>query len=233
MQIAKNRSDLDRSAQSKDKTGVFTGAYAINPVNGEKIQIWVADYVLVNYGLGAIMAVPGHDERDHQFAQKFGIPILRVLSGGEESDITVQAHTGDGVLMNSGFLNGKNKVDAIAGMNQWLEDKKLGRKKTTYKLRDWLFSRQRYWGEPFPVLHDPDGNVRAVDISDLPILLPELDDFKPSGTPESVLSKATDWIAVNKDGKSYKRETNTMPQWAGSCWYYLRFIDPKKYQRAI
>ena len=227
VQVAKNRSDLDRSAQNKDKTGVFTGAFAVNPVNGEKIQIWVADYVLVNYGLGAVMAVPGHDERDHQFAKKFDIPILRVLSGGDESDINVQAHTGDGELMNSGFLNGKNKVAAIATMIQWLEEKNLGRKKTTYKLRDWLFSRQRYWGEPFPVLHDSDGNVRAVDISDLPIRLPELEDFKPSGTPESVLSKAADWISVTKDGKTYKRETNTMPQWAGSCWYYLRFIDPK------
>jgi leucyl-tRNA synthetase len=225
--VAKNRSDLDRSAQSKDKSGVFTGAFAINPVNGEKVQIWVADYVLGNYGLGAIMAVPGHDERDHEFAKKFGIAIKRVLSGGDEPDIGVKAHTGDGELVNSGFLNGKNRVDAIAAMNQWLEDKKLGRKKTTYKLRDWLFSRQRYWGEPFPVLHDKDGQVRAVDISELPVKLPELDDFKPSGTPESPLSKAKDWLAVSIDGKSYQRETNTMPQWAGSCWYYLRFVDPK------
>lgn len=225
--VAKNRSDLDRSAQTKEKTGVFTGAFAVNPANGEKVQIWVADYVLMSYGLGAIMAVPGHDERDHEFASKFKIAIKRVLTGGEESDITVKAHAGDGELINSGFLNGKQKSDAIQAMTTWLEEKKLGRRKVTYKLRDWLFSRQRYWGEPFPVLHDADGQVRAVDVGDLPIRLPELDDFKPSGTPESPLSKAKDWLTVTKSGKSYTRETNTMPQWAGSCWYYLRFVDPK------
>jgi leucyl-tRNA synthetase len=225
--VAKNRSDLDRSAQTKEKTGVFTGAFALNPANGEKIQIWVADYVLMSYGLGAIMAVPGHDERDHEFATKFKIPIKRVLTGGDESDITVKAHTGNGELINSQFLDGKSKAQAIQTMITWLESKNLGRKKITYKLRDWLFSRQRYWGEPFPVLHDKDGNVRAVDIGDLPVRLPELDDFKPSGTPESPLSKARDWLPVRKDGKSYTRETNTMPQWAGSCWYYLRFVDPK------
>lgn len=225
--VAKNRSDLDRSAQTKEKTGVFTGAFAINPANGEKIQIWVADYVLMSYGLGAIMAVPGHDERDHEFASKFEIQIKRVLTGGEEADITIKAHTGDGELVNSGFLNGKLKVDAINAVIKWLEEKKLGRRKVTYKLRDWLFSRQRYWGEPFPVLHDADGNVRAVDITDLPVRLPELDDFKPSGTPESPLSKARDWLTVVKSGKSFTRETNTMPQWAGSCWYYLRFVDPR------
>jgi leucyl-tRNA synthetase len=225
--VAKNRSDLDRSAQTKEKTGVFTGAFAVNPANGEKVQIWVADYVLMSYGLGAIMAVPGHDERDHEFASKFKIAIKRVLTGGEESDITIKAHAGDGELINSGFLNGKQKSEAIQAMTAWLEEKKLGRRKVTYKLRDWLFSRQRYWGEPFPVLHDTDGQVRAVDLSDLPIRLPELDDFKPSGTPESPLSKAKDWLTVTKSGKSYTRETNTMPQWAGSCWYYLRFVDPK------
>lgn len=224
---AKNRSDLDRSAQSKEKTGVFTGAFAINPANGEKIQIWVADYVLMSYGLGAIMAVPGHDERDHVFATKFKIPIKRVLMGGDEPDILIKAHTGDGTLINSGFLDGQQKSEAITAMIKWLEDKKLGRKKITYKLRDWLFSRQRYWGEPFPILHEKDGNVRAVDVSELPVRLPELKDFKPSGTPESPLSKAVDWLTVNKDGKPYLRETNTMPQWAGSCWYYLRFVDPK------
>ncbi len=225
--VAKNRSDLDRSAQTKEKTGVFTGAFAVNPVSGEKIQIWVADYVLMSYGLGAIMAVPGHDERDHEFAAKFKIPIKRVLTGGDEPDITVKAHTGDGELVNSGFLDGKSKLQAIQAMIAWLESKNLGRKKITYKLRDWLFSRQRYWGEPFPVLHDKDGNVRAVDVGDLPVRLPELDDFKPSGTPESPLSKARDWLPVTKNGQSYTRETNTMPQWAGSCWYYLRFVDPK------
>ncbi len=225
--VAKNRSDLDRSAQTKEKTGVFTGAYAVNPANGEKVQIWVADYVLMSYGLGAIMAVPGHDERDHEFATKFGILIKRVLTGGEEADITIKAHVGDGELVNSGFLNGKHKAAAIQAMCQWLEEKKIGRRKVTYKLRDWLFSRQRYWGEPFPVLHDADGQVRAVEVSDLPIKLPELDDFKPSGTPESPLSKARDWLTVTKNGKTYTRETNTMPQWAGSCWYYLRFVDPR------
>jgi len=225
--VAKNRSDLDRSAQTKEKTGVFTGAFAINPVNGEKVQIWVADYVLMSYGLGAIMAVPGHDERDHEFATKFEIPIKRVLTGGDEPEITVKAHTGDGNLVNSGFLNGKNKSDAIAAMINWLDEKRLGRKKITYKLRDWLFSRQRYWGEPFPVLHDKDGNIRAVDVSELPVKLPELEDFKPSGTPESPLIKAKDWLSVSRDGKNFQRETNTMPQWAGSCWYYLRFVDPK------
>ncbi len=224
---ARNRSDLDRSSQSKDKTGVFTGAYAVNPVNGEKVQIWVADYVLISYGLGAIMAVPGHDERDHEFATAFKIAIKRVLAGGDEPDINVKAHTGDGELVNSGFLNGKSKVAAIAAMIQWLEEKKLGHKKITYKLRDWLFSRQRYWGEPFPVLHDKDGNVRAVDVSELPVMLPELEDFKPSGTPESPLIKAKDWLTVSRDGKACQRETNTMPQCAGSCWYYLRFMDPK------
>lgn len=227
VQTSKNKSDLDRTAQTKDKTGVFTGALAVNPANGEKVQIWVADYVLMSYGLGAIMAVPGHDERDHEFATKFKIPIKRVLTGGEESDINLKSHTGDGELINSGFLNGKSKADAITVMIKWLDEKKLGRKKTTYKLRDWLFSRQRYWGEPFPILHDADGNVRAVDVRELPVKLPELDDFKPSGTPESPLSKSKDWLSVNMDGKPYNRETNTMPQWAGSCWYYLRFVDPR------
>ena len=225
--VAKNRSDLDRSAQTKEKTGVFTGAFAINPVNGEKVQIWVADYVLMSYGLGAIMAVPGHDERDHEFATKFEIPIKRVLTGGDEPEITIKAHTGDGNLVNSGFLNGKNKTEAISAIINWLEEKRLGRKKITYKLRDWLFSRQRYWGEPFPILHDKDGNIRAVDVSELPVKLPELEDFKPSGTPESPLVKAKEWLSVSRDGKDFQRETNTMPQWAGSCWYYLRFVDPK------
>lgn len=225
--VTKNRSDLDRSAQTKDKTGVFTGAYAVNPVSGEKVQIWVADYVLMSYGLGAIMAVPGHDERDHEFAKKFDIPIKRVLTGGEEPDITVKAHTGDGNLINSGFLDGKAKSEAIASMIDWLQEKKIGRKKVTYKLRDWLFSRQRYWGEPFPILHDDQGNVRAIDISELPVKLPDLDDFKPTGTPESPLSKAKDWLKVERDGRTWQRETNTMPQWAGSCWYYLRFVDPR------
>ena len=225
--VAKNRSDLDRSAQTKDKTGVFTGAFAVNPVNGEKTPIWVADYVMMSYGLGAIMAVPGHDERDHEFATKFSLPIKRVLKGGDEPDITKAPHTGDGELVHSGFLDGLEKSKAIAAMCEWLEKNTKGKKTITYKLRDWLFSRQRYWGEPFPILHSADGNITAVDISDLPIRLPELEDFKPSGTPESPLVKAKEWLTFEKGGKSFQRETNTMPQWAGSCWYYLRFVDPK------
>ncbi|MCX6126016.1 MAG: leucine--tRNA ligase, partial [Proteobacteria bacterium] len=225
--LAKNRSDLERTAQTKDKTGVFTGAYALNPVDGSKVSIWVADYVMMNYGLGAIMAVPGHDERDHEFAAKYGLAIKRVLAGGEEADINVAPHTGDGVLIGSGFLNGMNKSEAIASMCDWLEQNDKGKRKITYKLRDWLFSRQRYWGEPFPIIHTHDGNVVAVDISELPVLLPELDDFKPTGTPESPLVKAADWVNFKGGSGDAKRETNTMPQWAGSCWYYLRFVDPR------
>jgi leucyl-tRNA synthetase len=224
---SKRRSDLERTGLATDKTGVFTGAYATNPANGEKIPVWIADYVLMSYGHGAIMAVPGHDERDHEFARKFKLPIKRVLTGGEVEDINAAAHTGDGKLVNSGFLDGLDKAAAIARMGQWLEDKKLGKPTVTYKLRDWLFSRQRYWGEPFPIAQDKDGNVVTVDESELPVLLPELDDFKPSGTGESPLARAESWLECKKGGKSYRRETNTMPQWAGSCWYYLRYIDPR------
>ncbi|MCX6117219.1 MAG: leucine--tRNA ligase [Proteobacteria bacterium] len=223
---AKHRSDLDRTSQTKDKSGVFTGAYAVNPANNKKVPIWIADYVLISYGLGAIMAVPAHDERDHEFAKKYNLDIVRVLTGGAE-DIQTEAHTGDGQLVNSEFLNGKNKADAISSMCDWLTKNKFGERKITYKLRDWLFSRQRYWGEPFPILHKDDGSVVAVDVSELPIKLPELDDFKPTGTPDSPLTKSKDWLQVTKSGVTYKRETNTMPQWAGSCWYYLRFIDPR------
>lgn len=229
VESASNRSDLDRTALTKDKSGVFLGAYAVNPVNGAKIPIWIADYVLAHYGLGAIMAVPGHDQRDHEFAMKFKLPIVRVLHGGQE-DIQEEAHVGDGSLVNSGFLNGKSKNEAISSMIEWLEANKCGERKITYKLRDWLFSRQRYWGEPFPILHTPDGNIVAVDVKDLPVRLPELEDFKPTGTPESPLTKAKDWLTVQRDGKTFLRETNTMPQWAGSCWYYLRFIDPSNKQ---
>ncbi len=224
---AKSKSDLERTALGKEKTGVFTGAYAVNPVNREKLPIYIADYVLISYGSGAIMAVPGHDERDHEFARKFGIEIKRVLSGGPESDINLAAHTGDGELLNSGFLNGLSKADAIVKMVSWLESEKVGRGAVTYKLRDWLFSRQRYWGEPFPLAHDKDGKPHLLSDSDLPVTLPDLDNFKPSGDGESPLARATDWLSFEKDGKTYRRETNTMPQWAGSCWYYLRFIDPK------
>jgi leucyl-tRNA synthetase len=218
---------MERTALAKDKTGVFTGAYAINPANGAKLPIWIADYVLISYGDGAIMAVPGHDERDHEFAVKFGLPIKRVLTGGDEPDITKKAHTGDGELMGSGFLDGKSKGDAIRAMTDWLVREGKGQAATTYKLRDWLFSRQRYWGEPFPLAHDKDGKVVVLKEADLPVRLPEMDDYKPTGTGEPPLSKAGAWLDVIVDGKPAKRETNTMPQWAGSCWYYLRYIDPK------
>jgi leucyl-tRNA synthetase len=222
----RNKSDLERTAQTKDKSGVFTGAYAINPVNGERLPIWIADYVLINYGLGAIMAVPGHDERDHEFARKYGLPIKRVLTGGEERDIELAAHTGEGELVNSGFLNGLSKKQAITAMCDWLEKRARGKSTVTYKLRDWLFSRQRYWGEPFPIVFDKDQKPVAVDETDLPVMLPDLEDFKPTGSPEGPLAKAKAWSTAEKNGVSWRRETNTMPQWAGSCWYYLRFIDP-------
>ncbi|MBM4252564.1 MAG: leucine--tRNA ligase [Deltaproteobacteria bacterium] len=224
---AKSKSDLERTALGKEKTGVFTGAYAVNPVNQEKLPVYIADYVLISYGSGAIMAVPGHDERDHEFARKFGLPIKRVLTGGPEADINVAAHTGDGELVNSDFLNGLNKTEAIAKMVAWLESQKLGRGAVTYKLRDWLFSRQRYWGEPFPLVHDKDGKPHLLADADLPVTLPDLDNFKPAGDGESPLARATEWLNYDKGGQTYRRETNTMPQWAGSCWYYLRFIDPK------
>ena len=172
------------------------------------------------------MAVPGHDERDHEFARKYELPIKRVLSGGAEANITAAAHTGDGELVNSGFLNGLGKSAAIAKMVEWLEAQGLGRGAVTYKLRDWLFSRQRYWGEPFPLVHDKDGKAHLLDASDLPVTLPELDNFKPAGDGESPLARAQDWLVYQKDGETFRRETNTMPQWAGSCWYYLRYIDP-------
>ena len=222
---AGQRSERDRIADT-EKTGVFTGAYAINPVNGEKVPIYIADYVLISYGHGAIMAVPGHDDRDHEFAKKYDIPIKQVLSGGD-ANILDQAHTGEGNLINSGFLDGMAKSEAIQKMSDWLEAEGKGKKTVTYKLRDWLFSRQRYWGEPIPILLDKDGKDIPVSPQDLPIVLPELDDFKPSGGGESPLAKAKDWLHVEKDGKNYQRETNTMPQWAGSCWYYLRYIDPQ------
>lgn len=223
---ARSKSDLERTALSKDKTGVFTGAYALNPANGEKIPVWVADYVLISYGSGAIMAVPGHDERDHEFAKKFNLPIRRVLTGGSEEDISIAAHPGEGTLVNSGFLNGMEKQAAILAMCQWLEKGGFGKKSVTYKLRDWLFSRQRYWGEPFPLAHDKDGNVHLIDDAELPVVLPEMDDFKPTGSGEPPLAKATQWTGIDRGGQHLTRETNTMPQWAGSCWYYLRYIDP-------
>ncbi|WP_100402058.1 leucine--tRNA ligase [Bacillus sp. FJAT-42315] len=221
----KSKSDLERTDLAKHKTGVFTGAYAINPANGEKMPIWIADYVLMSYGTGAIMAVPAHDERDYEFAKKFELPIKAVVAGG---DIEQEAYTGDGEHINSDFLNGLNKEDAIAKMIAWLEEKDLGTKKVTYRLRDWLFSRQRYWGEPIPIIHWEDGTMSAVPEEELPLVLPVTTEIKPSGTGESPLANIDEWVNVVDPvtGKKGRRETNTMPQWAGSCWYYLRFIDP-------
>ncbi len=222
---ASHKSDLERTDLNKDKSGVFTGAYAVNPVNGAKLPIWIADYVLAAYGTGAIMAVPGHDTRDWEFAKKFGISIIEVVKGG---DIETEAYTGEGEHVNSGFLDGLNKEDAIARMIEWLEEGGKGEGKTTYRLRDWLFSRQRYWGEPIPILHLEDGSMKTVPEDSLPLLLPEMDEIKPSGTGESPLANATDWVNIidPETGMKARRETNTMPQWAGSCWYYLRYLDP-------
>jgi leucyl-tRNA synthetase len=224
-QSVEAKSDLERTELSKEKTGVFTGAYAVNPVNGEKLPIWIADYVLASYGTGAIMAVPAHDERDYEFAKKFELPILEVVKGG---DISKDAYTGDGELVNSGFLNDLNKQKAIEKMITWLEENKKGEKKITYRLRDWLFSRQRYWGEPIPIIHLEDGSMKPVPEEELPLVLPEVDEIKPSGTGESPLANVSDWVNVvdPETGMKGRRETNTMPQWAGSCWYYLRYIDP-------
>nr|WP_289039198.1 leucine--tRNA ligase [uncultured Allobacillus sp.] len=219
------KSELERTDLAKDKTGVFTGAYAINPASGEKMPIWIADYVLMSYGTGAIMAVPAHDERDYEFATKFELPIVEVVEGG---NIEEEAYVGDGPHVNSDFLNGLNKDEAIEKMIAWLEEKKIGTRKTTYRLRDWLFSRQRYWGEPIPIVHWEDGTMSALDDEDLPLILPETDEVKPSGTGESPLANITEWLEVTdkETGKKGRLETNTMPQWAGSCWYYLRYIDP-------
>jgi len=238
---AKNRSERDRI--SKEKTGVFTGGHAINPVTGEPIPIWTADYVLMSYGTGAIMAVPGHDERDWEFATKFELPIIEVIKGG---DVTQAAYTDhdNGELVNSGFLDGLDPVAAKEKITAWLEEKGLGRAEVQYKLRDWVFSRQRYWGEPFPIyfpvtMADASGDPRKGDDhtihydqpipleeSELPLRLPELEDYKPGDEPAGVLARVHDWRFFQKEGKWFARETNTMPQWAGSCWYYLRFIDP-------
>lgn len=222
----KSKSDLERTDLAKDKTGVFTGAYAINPVNGEKMPIWIADYVLMSYGTGAIMAVPAHDERDYEFAVKFELPIKEVVAGG---DVSKEAYTGDGEHVNSDFLNGLNKEEAIENMIAWLETNKKGEKQVTYRLRDWLFSRQRYWGEPIPVIHWEDGTTTPVPESELPLVLPKTTEIKPSGTGESPLANIDEFVNVvdPETGKKGRRETNTMPQWAGSCWYYLRYIDSK------
>ncbi len=267
-EAAARKSDLDRTDLAKEKTGVFTGAYAINPVNNEKIPIWVSDYVLISYGTGAIMAVPAHDERDFEFAQKFGLPIIPVVkpdrtgalalgpgssykyegeltwppSKGEEeawADSIIEdvmsgetCFTGNGTAVNSGPFDGLPTAEFKEKITAWLAERGQGRKAVNYKLRDWLFSRQRYWGEPFPILHAEDGRVMGLSEDELPLRLPEVEDYRPPGTGESPLAKATDWLNVAlPDGTRAKRETNTMPQWAGSCWYYLRYLDPKNSQQ--
>lgn len=226
---AAKKSDLNRTDLAKEKTGVFTGAYAINPVNGKKIPIWIADYVLSSYGTGAIMAVPAHDERDFEFAKKFNLEIIPVLAGG---DVTKEAFTEDGEHINSEFLNGLNKQEAIDKMIAWLEENGVGKKEVSYRLRDWLFSRQRYWGEPIPIIHWEDGTTTALSEEELPLRLPKTDNIKPSGTGESPLANITDWVNVvdPKTGLKGRRETNTMPQWAGSSWYFLRYVDPHNKQ---
>ena len=221
--MAAAKSDLERTELNKEKTGCFTGAYAINPVNGKEIPIWISDYVLSTYGTGAIMAVPAHDERDYEFAKKFGIEIIPVLEGG---DITKEAFTGDGVHINSDFLNGLGKQEAIDKMIEWLEDKGIGDKKVNYKLREWIFARQRYWGEPIPIVFTEGDEIHVLADEDLPLVLPELEDYAPSKTGASPLDKATNWVNTTFEGKPAKRETSTMPGSAGSSWYFLRYIDP-------
>jgi leucyl-tRNA synthetase len=243
---AARKSDLERTELTKKKTGVFTGAYAINPVKGRNIPIWIADYVLASYGTGAIMAVPGHDLRDWEFARAFNLPIVEVVQppdgyeptkeeaalAYEEGGRTHYPFVGEGTAVNSGEFSGLPTAEFKRRITAWLEERGLGQGKVNYKLRDWLFSRQRYWGEPFPILHEvdaagqPTGVVEPLGVDELPLRLPELEDYKPSGRPEPPLGKATDWVNVTRGGKSYRRETNTMPQWAGSCWYYLRYLDP-------
>ena len=221
---ASRRSDLERTDLSKEKTGVFTGAYAINPVNGDKLPIWISDYVLASYGTGAVMAVPAHDDRDYAFAHKFNLPIKQVIEGG---DLEKAAYTGDGKHINSGFLDGLNIDDAKQKMVDWLTEHHAGQKKVNYKLRDWIFSRQRYWGEPIPVIHWDDGTTSFVPEDELPLELPDTDNIEPSGTGESPLAKIKDWVNVyDENGRHGLRETNTMPQWAGSSWYWLRYTDP-------
>ena len=221
IEYAKSKSDLERTDLNKDKTGVFTGAYAINPVNGKEIPIWISDYVLSSYGTGAIMAVPAHDERDYAFAKKFDLDIIPVLDG----DVSKEAFTGDALHINSGFLNGLNKEDAINKMLEYLEEKNIGKKSINYKLRDWIFSRQRYWGEPFPVVIWEDGKITTLPLEELPLELPKLERITLSKTGESPLANAKEWLeVVRSDGVKGRRETNTMPQWAGSCWYYIGYL---------
>ncbi|MDY7027417.1 MAG: leucine--tRNA ligase [Spirochaetota bacterium] len=224
LEEAQKKSDLERTDLAKEKTGVFTGAYAVNPVNDQRIPIWVADYVLISYGSGAIMAVPAHDQRDWEFAKEFDLPIIEVLKGG---DVEKEAFVGDGPHVNSSYLDGLNKEDAIEKINNWLEERGLGRRSINYKLRDWIFSRQRYWGEPIPIVHCDKCGIVPVPEEELPLTLPEVDSYKPTGTGESPLATIDEWVNTTcpKCGGPAKRETNTMPQWAGSCWYYLRYLD--------
>lgn len=226
IEAAAKKSDLERTDLNKDKTGVFSGSYAINPVNGKLIPIWIADYVLISYGTGAIMAVPAHDTRDWDFAKKFNLPIIEVLKS--EVDVQKQAWTEDGIHVNSDFLNGLNKKDAIEKMLEFLEEKKIGKKAVNYKLRDWVFSRQRYWGEPIPLIHCPSCGTVPVPEEELPLRLPDVKSYQPTGTGESPLAAIDSWVNCKcpKCGGNAKRETNTMPQWGGSCWYYLRYLDP-------
>jgi len=228
---ASQKSDLERGELNKEKTGVFTGSYAVNPVNGEEIPIWIADYVLMTYGTGAIMAVPGQDQRDWDFAKEFNLPIIRTVEPTEDFD--GEAFLGEGLAINSDFLNGLNIRDAKAKIITWLEKGNKGKGTVQYKLRDWLFSRQRYWGEPMPIIHYGD-NVKPLDESDLPLVLPEVEKYEPTGTGESPLANIAEWVEIkNEEGEVVGlRETNTMPQWAGSCWYYLRYIDPKNNENA-
>jgi len=228
---ATHKSDLDRTELSKDKTGVFTGLYAINPVNNDHIPIWTSDYVLISYGTGAIMAVPGHDQRDWEFARKFNLPIVEVISGG---DISKAAWEDDGILVNSGLLNGLHVDLAKTTIIRWLAERHLGEATVQYKLRDWVFSRQRYWGEPFPFYYNENGEIILLDLSELPLKLPETERYEPSGTGESPLANIKDWVGYIDPltGEKRRYETNTMPQWAGSCWYYLRYIDPQNDNQA-
>jgi leucyl-tRNA synthetase len=232
VEATSRKSERSRQAEGEEKTGVFTGAFAENPVNGEQIPIWIADYVLASYGTGAIMAVPGHDERDYAFAKTFDLPIVEVVKGG---DLSREAFVGVGTSVNSNFLDGLETPAAIEKMNQWLEHQGKGEATISYKLRDWLFSRQRYWGEPFPVIHLEDGTSKLVPEDELPVLIPDLEDFAPSGGFETPLSRATEWIETRdpESGAPARRDPNTMPQWAGSCWYFLRFCDPGNDQAAV
>lgn len=225
VEAAAKKSDLDRTDLAKEKSGVFTGAYAIHPITKEKLPIWIGDYVLSSYGTGAIMAVPAHDERDYEFAKQYNLPIRPVIEGG---DVEKEAYTGDGRHIHSDFLDGMDKEEAIQAMIQWLEEHQVGHKEITYRLRDWLFSRQRYWGEPIPIIHWEDGTTTAVPEEELPLRLPVTNNIKPSGTGESPLANIEEWVEVvdPKTGMKGRRETNTMPQWAGSSWYFLRYIDP-------